>query len=72
MMNRLTAPCPCCEQMVEWIRDHISGPDHYRCSNCFEIVSPEDVDDLKLVSTKLKQLEEQKHAILTENRLGRR
>lgn len=70
-MNRLIAPCPACECEVEWLRDHIAGPEHYRCGNCFEVIDLDRIDDLKALSDQLKKLEDQRHAILTANRLNR-
>ncbi len=70
-MNRLIGVCSCCNVQVELLRDHISGPNHYRCGNCFEVYDPYEISQLAAVSDELKKLEEQRHAIFAKNRLDR-
>ncbi len=70
-MNRLIAVCTCCGLQVELLRDHISGPNHYRCGNCFEVYDPDEISQLAEVADQLKKLEEQRHAVFAENRLSR-
>ena len=71
MMNRMTGICLCCGHSVEWLRDSISGPNHYRCGNCFEIVELDELEAAQQAATEIHQLEEQKNAILTAHRRNR-
>lgn len=39
-MIRPKSFCPCCQQEVEWLNDHLTPRNmDYRCGNCFEGVS---------------------------------
>ncbi len=71
-MNRLQAPCVCCNQLVELYRDGLSGPQHYRCGNCFELYSEEQVDALRELHKELKRIEEEKHAAIAAHGFGAR
>lgn len=71
-MNRLKMQCICCSQEVELYRDHISGSDHYRCGNCFEVVDLDDLGQIDELNIQLKQLEEKRHALLAAHRLSSR
>ena len=63
-MRRLKMRCLCCGCDVELYRDSISGPDHYRCGNCFELVELDKLDDIAAKNKDLNRLEEQRNAIL--------
>lgn len=67
-MNRLKSQCHCCGQLVELLRDHISGPDHYRCSNCFEIVDLDELDSLAELNDKLTALDQERQELLDNHR----
>lgn len=71
-MQRIQAPCSCCGEQVELFRDHISGSDHYRCGNCFELFDLDQVDDLRKLHDSLKKLEEERHAIFAAHGFSRR
>lgn len=70
-MNRIQAPCSCCNQQVELFRDQISGSDHYRCGNCFELFELDDVERLLKLNDDLKQLEEKRHALFAAHGFDR-
>lgn len=70
-MNRLTGICLCCGQQVEWMRDGISGPNNYRCGNCFEILELDELAAAQETAQKIHELEEQRNAILTAHRRNR-
>ena len=70
-MQRLKAQCHCCGQEVELYRDQISGPEHYRCGNCFEIFNLEDLEGLREMNVELEKLEEKRNAVLTTYRQHR-
>lgn len=68
-MHRMIMTCPCCSQVVELYRDGLSGPDKYRCGNCFEIIDQEDLDDVRALQDELARIEEQrKDAYATFNK----
>jgi len=71
-MQRLKTSCHCCGQLVELMRDHISGPDHYRCGNCFEIIDLDELDQLAALNQSLNHIEEERNALLTAHRQRRR
>ena len=71
-MNRIKAPCHCCGAQVEMYRDQISGPDHYRCGNCFELYGETEMDSLRDLHDELTKIEEMKHAAIAAHGFGRR
>ena len=71
-MKRLSAPCVCCGVEVELYRDHISGPNHYRCGNCFELYNEEQIAPLRDLADELKELEDKRHALIAAHGFGSR
>lgn len=67
-MNRLKTSCHCCGKEVELMRDHISGPNHYRCGNCFEIIDLEDLDNLAALNDALNALDDKRQELLNAHR----
>lgn len=63
-MKRLKMKCLCCGQEAELYRDHISGPDHYRCGNCFEVIDFDDLDDIAAKNRELEALDRERERIL--------
>lgn len=70
-MNHLKMQCLCCNCESELIRDHISGPNHFRCGNCFDLVDVKDIPRIEKINAELKILEEKRHAILATHGLNR-
>ena len=71
-MKRLNCVCACCGEQVELYRDQVSGPQHYRCGNCFEIYDEDQLVPLRDLADKLKEHEEKRHALIAAHGFGRR
>lgn len=72
-MNRELSICPQCAQEVEWYNDHLTPRNmDYRCGNCFEGITEEQLEALKANHAEIVQLrqkyEDALHAI---RRLGK-
>lgn len=63
-MKRLKMRCTCCREDVELYRDTLSGPDHYRCGNCFEIIELDSLEKIAEQNRELERLDREREEIL--------
>lgn len=69
MFHRPKGLCSCCGQVVEFYSDGLSGGGHpYRCGNCFEGITEEQLKELEQLQHELAKLDEQREKVLRAHR----
>ncbi len=59
--------CPACDQQVEWMSDGIGAPGHpWRCGNCFQGVTEEQLTRFEKVYQELEAHDEKRQQILDD------
>jgi predicted amidophosphoribosyltransferase len=66
-MIRLKGICPSCEQQVEWYADHLVPAGYsYRCGNCFQPVTDDQLKRFEKLYEDLHQHELEKQHMLQD------
>ena len=59
--------CPACDTITEWYTDGMGAPQHpWRCGNCFQGATDEQLQRFELAYKKLQEHEDQRQEILDD------
>jgi endogenous inhibitor of DNA gyrase (YacG/DUF329 family) len=71
MIRRPKGYCPACDAQVEWYSDGIGAPGHsWRCGNCFQGVTDEQLNRFESVYKKLEEHDQERQQILNDSLRG--